>query len=56
MDKATTEVSIAQLAALGISFTEVEQWLQMASLILAVSFGLYRWYIEIKKIRKNCKK
>mgnify|MGYP003633007397 CR=1 FL=1 len=50
-----TEVSVAQLAAIGISFSNVEQWLQMASLILAVTFGIYRWIVEIRTIREKRK-
>ena len=55
MDKATTEVGLAQLMALSVSIADVEQWLQIASLILAVSFGLYKWFVEIRKLRKKCK-
>jgi len=55
MDKATTEVGLAQLMALGVSIADVEQWLQITSLVLAVSFGAYKWFVEIRKIRKKCK-
>ena len=55
MDKAVTEVGLAQIMALSVSLANVEQWLQILSLILAVSFGVYKWYVEIKKFKKKCK-
>jgi EamA domain-containing membrane protein RarD len=53
MDKNSTEVAIAQIAALSISVSDVQLWLQLTSLILAVSFGTYKWYKEIKKIKDS---
>jgi ABC-type nickel/cobalt efflux system permease component RcnA len=53
MDKNSTEVAIAQIAALSISVSDVQLWLQLTSLILAVSFGAYKWYKEIKKIKDS---
>jgi len=53
MDKNSTEVAVAQIAAISISMSDVEGWLQMASLILAVSFGIYKWYKEIQKIKNS---
>lgn len=53
MDKNATEVAVAQVAALSISISDVQLWLQMASLILAVSFGIYKWYKEIKNIKNS---
>ena len=55
MNKDITEIAIAQVAAIGISISEVEQWLQITSLILAVSFGVYKWYQEIKRISDSKK-
>ena len=53
MDKNATEVAAAQIAAISISFADVQLWLQMASLLLAVSFGIYKWYKEIKNIKNS---
>ena len=53
MDKNSTEVAVAQIAAISISMSDIEGWLQMASLILAVSFGIYKWYKEIQKIKNS---
>lgn len=53
MDKNTTEVAVAQIAAISISMSDVEGWLQMTSLVLAVSFGIYKWYKEIKHIKNS---
>tara|TARA_R100001244_G_scaffold132173_1_gene107404 strand:+ start:671 stop:838 length:168 start_codon:yes stop_codon:yes gene_type:complete len=53
MNKDITEIAIAQVAAISISISDAEQWLQMTSLILAVTFGMYKWYQEIRKIRKK---
>ena len=43
MDRHTTEMAVTQIAAIGLSLSSVEQWLRIVSLILAVSFGLYKW-------------
>jgi len=51
MDKAATEVGVAQVMALSVSIADVEQWLQITSLVLAVTFGIYKWYKEIRKIK-----
>jgi ABC-type nickel/cobalt efflux system permease component RcnA len=53
VDKNATEVAVAQIAAISISMSDVQLWLQMASLILAVSFGIYKWYKEIKNIKNS---
>ena len=53
IDKNATEVAVAQIAAISMSMSDVEGWLQMASLLLAVSFGIYKWYKEIKKIKNS---
>ncbi len=42
MDRNTTEVAIAQITALGLSFSDVEESLQITSLVLAVTFGIYK--------------
>ena len=55
MDRNTTEVAIAQLTALGLSLSDVEQSLQITSLILAVTFGIYKWVAEIIKIKNKRK-
>jgi len=53
MDKNATEVAVAQIAAISISLADVVVWMQMASLLLAVSFGIYKWYKEIQKIKNS---
>ena len=55
MDRNTTEVAIAQITAIGLSMSDVEQSLQITSLVLAVTFGIYKWVAEIIKIRNNSK-
>jgi len=55
MDRNTTEVAIAQFTALGLSLSDVEESLQITSLVLAVTFGAYKWVAEIIKIRNNSK-
>ena len=59
MDRNTTEVAIAQFTAIGLSLSDVEQSLQITSLVLAVTFGIYKWVaetIKIKNKRKGVKK
>jgi EamA domain-containing membrane protein RarD len=55
MDRNTTEVAIAQITALGVSLSDVEESLQITSLVLAVTFGTYKWVAEIIKIRNKRK-
>jgi len=55
MDRTTTEVAVAQVAALGLSISDVEESLQITSLVLAVTFGIYKWVVEIIKIKNKCK-
>jgi|14BtaG_2_1085337.scaffolds.fasta_scaffold05416_4 EamA domain-containing membrane protein RarD len=55
MDRNTTEVAIAQITALGVSLSDVEESLQITSLVLAVTFGIYKWVAEIIKIRNKRK-
>jgi EamA domain-containing membrane protein RarD len=49
MDKHTTEMAIAQVAAIGLSMSDVEQWLRITSLVIAISFGVYKWVEKITK-------
>ena len=53
MDKNSTEVAVAQIAAISISMADVVVWMQLTSLLLAVSFGIYKWYKEIQKIKNS---
>jgi len=53
MDKNSTEVAVAQIAAISISLADVVVWMQLTSLLLAVSFGIYKWYKEIQKIKNS---
>jgi len=53
MDKHTTELALAQVAAIGLSLSDVEQWLRILSLLVAISFGLFKWGIEINKKNKK---
>mgnify|MGYP005991495869 CR=1 FL=1 len=55
MDRNTTEVAIAQITALGVSLSDVEESLQITSLVLAVTFGIYKWVAEIIKIKNKRK-
>jgi EamA domain-containing membrane protein RarD len=55
MDRNTTEVAIAQFTALGVSLSDVEESLQITSLVLAVTFGIYKWVAEIIKIKNKRK-
>jgi len=49
MDRHTTEMAITQVAAIGLSLSSVEQWLRITSLVLAVSFGAYKWIEKLTK-------
>tara|TARA_R110000787_G_scaffold54157_1_gene126181 strand:- start:710 stop:868 length:159 start_codon:yes stop_codon:yes gene_type:complete len=49
MDKHTTEMAIAQVAAIGLSMSDVEQWLRITSLVIAISFGVYKWVEKLTK-------
>tara|TARA_B110000285_G_scaffold48440_1_gene54863 strand:- start:76 stop:234 length:159 start_codon:yes stop_codon:yes gene_type:complete len=49
MDKHTTEMAIAQVAAIGLSMSDVEQWLRITSLVIAISFGVYKWIEKLTK-------
>lgn len=55
MDRNTTEVAITQITALGVSLSDVEESLQITSLVLAVTFGTYKWVAEIIKIKNKRK-
>lgn len=44
--KPTTEVIIANIAAYGIALSDVNQWLTTISLILAISFTIYKFSKE----------
>tara|TARA_R100001369_G_C3273653_1_gene160553 strand:+ start:68 stop:226 length:159 start_codon:yes stop_codon:yes gene_type:complete len=52
MDRHTTEMAITQVAAIGLSLSSVEQWLRITSLVLAVSFGIYKWVDKLTKKNK----
>jgi hypothetical protein len=52
MDKHTIEIGFAQVMAIGLSLSDVEQWLRITSLIVAISFGVYKW---VEKLRKKDK-
>lgn len=43
MDRHTTEMAVTQIAAIGLSLSSVEQWLRITSLVIAISFGVYKW-------------
>jgi len=49
MDRQTIEIGVAQFAAIGLSLSSVEQWLRITSLVLAVSFGAYKWIEKLTK-------
>tara|TARA_B110000090_G_scaffold159300_1_gene175508 strand:- start:373 stop:531 length:159 start_codon:yes stop_codon:yes gene_type:complete len=49
MDKHTVEMGIAQVTAIGLSMSDVEQWLRITSLVIAISFGVYKWVEKITK-------
>lgn len=53
MDKNTIEIGFAQVMAIGLSLSDVEQWLRILSLCLAISFGIYKW---VEKLRNKDKK
>lgn len=53
MDKHTVEMGFAQVMAIGLSLSDVEQWLRILSLGIAISFGIYKW---IEKLTKKDKK
>jgi len=52
MDRHTTEMAVTQIAAIGLSLSSVEQWLRIASLIIAISFGIYKWVEKLTKKHK----
>ncbi len=52
MDRHTTEMAITQVAAIGLSLSSVEQWLRITSLVLAISFGIYKWVDKLTKKNK----
>ena len=43
MDRHTTEMAVTQIAEIGLSLSSVEQWLRITSLVIAISFGVYKW-------------
>jgi len=49
MDRHTTEMAITQIAAIGVSLSSVEQWLRITSLVIAISFGIYKWVDKLIK-------
>ena len=53
MDKNTIEMGFAQAMAVGLSLSDVEQWLRILSLGLAISFVIYKW---VEKLRNKDKK
>jgi EamA domain-containing membrane protein RarD len=50
MDRHTTEMAVTQIAAIGLSLSSVEQWLRITSLVVAISFGVYKW---VDKLTRN---
>lgn len=44
MDKDTTEGIIINGAAIGLSFSQVEQWLRITALVLGIMYTLYKFY------------
>ena len=49
MDKHTIEMGFAQMMAIGLSMSDVEQWLRITSLVVAISFGIYKWVERLTK-------
>jgi len=48
-----SDVFLTTFLAIGISFANVESALKVASLLIAIGYGLWRWIVEWKKERKN---
>jgi hypothetical protein len=48
MDKDTTEIFLANVGALSLSFTDIHQILQILSLVAALSFTIYKFIKEVR--------
>tara|TARA_R100001369_G_C3322075_1_gene169121 strand:- start:3718 stop:3891 length:174 start_codon:yes stop_codon:yes gene_type:complete len=44
MDKDTTENLLINGAAIGLSFSNIEQWLRIGALVLGIFYTLYKFY------------
>jgi len=53
MDKHTIEMGFAQAMAVGLSLSDVEQWLRITSLVIAISFGVYKWVEKLTSKKKD---
>lgn len=50
------QVILAHLGAVAISFTDVELFFKILSLVLASGYTLWKWIHEWKKTKKNAHK
>lgn len=48
MDRDTTEIFLANVGALSLSFTDIHQILQILSLVAALSFTIYKFVKEVR--------
>ena len=46
-------VLVAHLMAIGVTLTDVEQWLKIASLVLAIGYGAWKWQHEFRKAKNE---
>lgn len=46
-------VIIAHLLAMGVTLTDVELWLKIASLLLAIGYGAWKWQHEYRKAKRE---
>lgn len=52
-DKDVIEIAAVHVAAIGISFTTVENTLKIFSLFLAIGYTAWKWAVEYKKESKK---
>ena len=46
-------VIAAHLIAMGVTLTQAEQWLKIVSLLLAISYGVWKWQHEYRKSKNE---
>tara|TARA_R100001244_G_scaffold9274_2_gene11358 strand:+ start:6400 stop:6588 length:189 start_codon:yes stop_codon:yes gene_type:complete len=54
--KDTFETAFVNGGLLAISISDVEGWLRLASIILAIGYTADKWYLDYKKRKGNSKK
>lgn len=52
INKDSLEVVGAHVAAIAVTYTDVEHCLKITSLLVAIGYALYKWYIDYKRNKK----